>query len=147
MITGILSQVTGQLEKRFLLNSFLPTLVFGLLLCLAVAAGSEGTGAALDLWEAQPANVQVLLAIAAVAAVFLVANLVANGTLGIIRLYEGYAWPASWFANWGRNYHHRRASNLLPRDRDAFEQRYPVYPRQLKPEDVAPTRLWNVLRS
>lgn len=147
MISGILGQVTGQLEKRFILNALFPTLVFALLLGLSVAAGANGgVAGAIGLWEGQSGTIQALLAIGGIAAVFVLANLVANGTLGITRIFEGYAFGNTFPAKWGRNYQHWRATKLAS-DPDRYQHRYPVYPRTLTPDNFAPTRLGNVLRS
>jgi hypothetical protein len=147
MISGILGQVTGQLEKRFILNALFPTLVFALLLCLSVAAGANGgVAGGLELWEAQSGSTQVLLAIGSITAVFVLANLIANGTLGITRIFEGYAFGRAFPARWGRNYHHWHATKLAS-DPDRYQKRYPVWPRTLTPDRFAPTRLGNVLRS
>jgi hypothetical protein len=147
MVSTILSQVTGQLERRFLLNAFFPTLIFSTLVGLVVATGVRSVSEVVDLWDDQSSLVQTLLVIGSVAAVLVLANVVANGTLAITRLFEGYAAPASWFADWGRNYHHWRAGKILRDNPELFEQRYPVHPRKLQSANVAPTRLGNLLRS
>ncbi len=146
MVSGILGQVTGQLEKRFILNALFPTLVFALLLGLTAAAGAKGVGAGVGSWEDASGGIQALLAIGATAAVLVAANLIANGTLGIIRLYEGYVWENGPVAQWGRNYHHWRAKKLIS-EPDRYQKQYPVYPRVLEVANVAPTRLGNVLAS
>ena len=43
MLTGILNGVTGQLDKRFLLNAFFPTVVFSI--AEALQRLDAGTGA------------------------------------------------------------------------------------------------------
>jgi hypothetical protein len=147
MVSSVLGQVTGQLGRRFLLNAFFPTLVFSLLVALVVAGGSGGVSGGVDWWDEQSSVIKWLLVIGWVALIFVLANLIANGGLAIIRLFEGYVAPASWLARWGRNYHHWRAAKTLEADRDAFERRFPVYPRSLRTKDLAPTRLGNLLRS
>ena len=62
MITSVLGQVTGQLNQRFLLNAFFPTLVFSLLVA-AVVTGLALAGAEVMLGRV-PAWVQVPTAIA-----------------------------------------------------------------------------------
>jgi hypothetical protein len=144
MIASVLSQVTGQLEKRFLLNAFFPVLIFGLLLLLAFAAGANGVDSAVDTWEKFSTVVKTLLVIGAVTAVFLMANIVANGALWIVQLFEGYAAPRT-LAKWGQNRHHKRAKKLLESNSTTFQAVYPVWPRKLTPDDVAATRLGNLL--
>jgi hypothetical protein len=165
MISGILSQVTGQLESRFLLNAFFPTLVFLLAMGLAVAAGAGGTAAAIALWDGLDVTTKALLAIGAVALVFLLANLLSSGMLQVVGLFEGYVWPVRLVAPWARNRELDRAGKLLgkasqkkedggkrnedeaERLEDKLERRFPVWPRTLTASDVAPTRLGNVLLS
>lgn len=146
MISGILGQVTGQLDKRFLLNAFFPTLLFSLLVGLVVTAGTGGAAGAVDHWNKATTAVHVLIIIGWVAAVLVVANLVANGTQWIIRLFEGYAKPASWLGRWGRSYQVRRARRAKA---DVVDLRFPVNkrPRDLEWSDMAPTSLGNVLKS
>ncbi|HWC09263.1 MAG TPA: hypothetical protein VG458_09435, partial [Solirubrobacterales bacterium] len=140
MVETILSKVTGQLEKRFVLNALFPTLVFALALALVGAAGRDGVPPAIDKWEGLSAGIQVLLAIGAVGAVFLVANILANGSLTITRIFEGYAFPSCLFAKPARNWQHARAGRKLKKAKssylaaDHFETTFPVYPREFTPE-------------
>jgi hypothetical protein len=144
MIQAVLAQVTGQLENRFLLNAFFPTLVASLLAAAVVSTGYGGVDAVIDSWEEQSAAVQALSAIAWIAAVLVVANVVASSILFIIGVFEGYHLPApireagqaQWFHKWGQ-----------VTDADVKQRRYPVHPARLTWKDLAPTRLGNVLRS
>src|SRR3954454_15044720 len=147
MVASILSQVTGQLEKRFLLNAFFPALLFSIALGLTCAASFGGIAAGIEWWGQQDGVVQALLVIGWVALTFVFANVLANGTLDIVRLFEGYARPAKWFAGWGRNHHLRTAAEVLERSEDEFQRRFPPFPRHLTKEQVAPTRLGNILLS
>jgi hypothetical protein len=154
MVSAILGQVSGQLEKRFILNAFFPTLVFGLALGAAVAAGAGGISAAVDLWEGQDSLTKVLLVIGAVSLVLVGANLLSNGMQRVIELFEGYVGVPKWLADWARAHQLRRAAKLQAKvdggdevAADAFQRSFPVYPRELRREHVAPTRLGNVLRS
>jgi hypothetical protein len=147
MVASILSQVTGQLEKRFLLNAFFPTLLFSIALGLTVAASFGGITGAIEWWNEQDTVVKTVLVVAWVALTFVFANVLANGTLGIVRLFEGYRWPASWFASWGRNHQLNQAAQALARSEDEFQRRFPPFPRELTKDQVAPTKLGNVLLS
>lgn len=146
MITSILGQVTGQLDKRFLLNAFFPTLAFLLACAAVVTTGTGGVAAAIASWSSASTVVQALIVIASVAATLVGANLVANGTLWIIRLFEGWAPPVSWLGRWGASHQLRRARSA---SLDELHARFPVHkpPEQLTWRDMAPTRLGNVLRS
>lgn len=154
MFASVLDQVTGQLDKRFLLNAFFPTLVFALLMGLIVVSGVTGIDDAITWWDEQPSVVQIVLTIGAVAAVFVVANVVAASILAITRLFEGYAFPASLFAGWAREWHHWRWERLADADSDDENKKREKrrkrqrFPEQIKgADDLAPTRLGNVLRS
>jgi len=147
VIPSVLGQVTGLLDKRFLLNAFFPTLLFSLIVALVVTAGTGGVADAVKHWEEEAAAaVRVLVVVGWVAGTLVVANLVANGTLWIIRLFEGYAQPASWLSRWGQSYQLWRAGRVSD---DDIEARFPVHkPRdELKWCDMAPTSLGNVLLS
>jgi hypothetical protein len=144
LITGILGQVTGQFERRFLLNAFFPTVVFSLLAGVVVTAATGGVANAVRSWEGETPAVQTLIVIAWTAAVLVAANLVANGTFWIIQLFEGYVGPLRWAAGWAREY---QLGHALRADHDLRQRRYPVYPDKLRREDIAPTTLGNVLLS
>jgi hypothetical protein len=159
VIATVLGELTGQLERRFLLNAFFPALLFTLALALSAAAGAGGVDAAINSWEEQDTFVQVLMVIGWVAGAFVLANLLANGIIFITRLFEGYTVPAGWFiARLARERQHKQAHALLTKatsggeaDRvvaeDRFQQSFPLDPRQLRRDDFAPTRLGNLLRS
>lgn len=173
MVSAILGQVTGQLERNFLLNAFFPMLVFALAVGLAVAVGTGGTAPAIAVWEQQDTATKVLLTIAAVGLVFLLANLLSNGMLLVIKLYEGYLPPARWVAPWARNRQMQRGKQLYDGARDglaaakgmsegtekerkraevsaaedALQKSFPVPPAALTADKVAPTRLGNILLS
>ncbi|MDX6623841.1 MAG: hypothetical protein QOE75_1773 [Solirubrobacterales bacterium] len=155
MFTTVLDQLTGALEKRFLLNAFFPMLIFSLALGLSVAAGADGVLPAIESWEGLDGGIQVLLVIAAAGLIFVAANILANATHTIISLFEGYLPPASWFGRRACDWQLWRARKLLddddPRSQeeslDRFQRTFPVYPDPLEKMDVAPTRLGNVLRS
>ena len=153
MIGTVLGQVTSQLEKRFILNALFPSIAFVLAAGAAIAAGADGPVAALGAWEAQSAAEKALTAIAAVAGVFLFANLLANGMQWVITLFEGYAWPVSLVASPARRRQLKRAHDLLVKaeedspSADRFQLTFPLYPTTLTANDVTPTRLGNILRS
>jgi hypothetical protein len=157
MISTILGQVTGQLEKRFVLNALFPSLVFVLALGATIAAGFNGPVASIEAWEGDSTGARVLITIAAVGGVFLFANLLNNGMQGVVALFEGYRLPEV-IAAPARRHQLGRASEQLAKAKegtdpehqeaaDLFQLTFPVYPETLAAGDVAPTRLGNVLRS
>jgi hypothetical protein len=146
MITSILGQITGQLDRRFILNAFFPTMLFSLLLTFVIAAQTAGIDATVSSWEDRPVPVRVLIVVAWGAGVLVGANLVANGTLWIIQLFEGYVRPLRWVSGWGRRYQLDKATSA---EDDYLQVRFPVHKpaSELTWKDVAPTSLGNVLKS
>jgi hypothetical protein len=144
MITSVLGQITGQLNQRFLLNAFFPTLLLSLLIGMVISTETGGVTAALEDWEERTTAIRLLIVIGWVAGVLVAANLVANGTLWIIQLFEGYVGPLRPFSRWGRRYQLHRATSASGYTR---QTRFPVYPATLGWKDVAPTSLGNVLKS
>ena len=93
MITTVLDTVTGQLGKRFLLNAFFPILLFSLLAAAVVTPGGDDLSASVAAYEEQSAAAKALIVIAWVAVILVAANLLANASMSIIRLFEGYTLP------------------------------------------------------
>lgn len=161
MIGSVLGQVTGQLEKRFVLNALFPTLAFAIAMLLAVSAAMDsGPLAVVESWEADSTSAKVLITIGGVAAIFLAANLLSNGMQSVIRLFEGYGvWPP-FIAKLARRRQLARAQALIKKAettnkdgakreaaKDRFEVTFPVYPETLGVAHVLPTRLGNILKS
>jgi hypothetical protein len=144
MIQAVLSQVTGQLESRFLLNAFFPTLLASLLAGAVVATDFGGVDAVVESWEEQSAAVQALIAIAWVAAVLVVANVVASSILFITGIFEGYRLPGRIRRAGQAERFHKWEQTTDPDER---QRKYPVHPAPPTWEDFAATRLGNVLRS
>ncbi|MFL5897494.1 MAG: hypothetical protein ACJ76D_03395 [Solirubrobacterales bacterium] len=160
MIGTVLGQVTGQLEKRFILNALFPTLVFVLAWVLAVAVGTDtGPLGPVERWENDSTGARVVIAIGVIAAVFLLANLLANRMQGVIRLFEGYGVRPRSLADVGRRRQLARARKLIDvatssednakreAAKNLFELSYPSFPQTLGKKNVAATRLGNILRS
>jgi hypothetical protein len=139
MLTEVIQTSLGVLDRRFVLSAFLPTVVFAGLAGLTVLPG------ALNGWQRQSGAMQIMYAVAFLAAALLVASLVAN--LPLIRFYEGY-WGTPvgrGLARLGRA-HHRAVLDRLGREGNyqKVERRYPL-PSCL--DEVQPTTLGNVLRN
>jgi uncharacterized membrane protein SirB2 len=138
LLSTIIAQVTGQLDQRFALNAFFPTLVFAMLAALVVVSGTSGIEPAIEWWEAEPGIVQALLLVGGVAVVFVAANLVANNILWITQLFEGYRVPKL-FATSARRYQYARFESASDEDR---RSRYPL---MTPAENFAATRLGNLI--
>lgn len=139
MLTTVLDQLTGQLERRFLINAFFPVLVASMAGVLVVVIGNGGVDDGLTLWRRQDGAVQIAVIVGLVAVDFVVANVLSNGILGITRLFEGYR-AGKTLASWGRNYHFHRLHQIV--DNDAKHIRYP---QARTADQLAPTALGNYL--
>lgn len=115
MFTTFLQTISGYFNKRFLLSSFFPSLVFGglsLLLCVSM----RGPKSAIEHWNAQPTEWRVFLAVAFFMALLFLAYLLESFSTGLTRLYEGYWHGIPLLNRWGQarcNFHQRRWDYLL----------------------------------
>jgi len=89
MFSTVLKEITGYLDKRFVLSIFFPSLTFwGLALVLVVI--TQGSAQTLKAWGRQPTEVRAFLIILFLAWVTFFAYLLANHLTALTRLYEGY---------------------------------------------------------
>lgn len=140
-------------DRRFFINALLPSVLFCGLVVTVVFAGTQGVGAAVQAWNAAPADVKTLQVSGFVAAVGLLASGLASQRTNVLRWFEGY-WssPAGLvLARIGRRYHRRRHARLgalvVNGDPHAYETVYLRYPPVTQPEQVMPTRLGNLLKN
>lgn len=89
-MNDLLGRVASVLERRFLLVSFLPALIFsgGLTLLTTLASGTLGRN--LTLWGTLPASVQFGLLLGFLAAVWLAAGFLDSQLRNVVKLFEGY---------------------------------------------------------
>jgi hypothetical protein len=151
MVADALAQLSTILNRRFLFNALLPTLVFFSLLA-ALVTDRVGSLAALGTWWV---NLDVLSKALAVlsylAAVWFLAAAVASQWRGIVRLFEGY--PAMRLLRGhvpGVRWHEARKRRLWDGTEDGDIEPEPntAYARYPLPEDddeVLPTTLGNIL--
>jgi hypothetical protein len=143
MLTSLSGGLLGQLDRRFVLTAWLPSMLcWGGLGSLIVTG--VGWSHATRWWLREPAQFQVTLLVLALAWITFSAYLVAALVPVFIRAGEGY-WP-SWlsrFRDWrlGR----QRARQAAMRDAETFARRHADYP--LREASVMPTRLGNILRA
>lgn len=147
MFNTVLSTVTGQLDKRFLLNAFFPAGVALLAVAAIVITAVSSISSAGDWWSAQTNVIQVLLAVGSVGATFVLANALTNNMLWITRLFEGYVIRGR-IGLWGRRHQLAKYNNAKTKD----EQKRTDYPvplvaKDLRTDDVRPTSLGNILRN
>jgi hypothetical protein len=82
------------------------------------------------------------------AAVLVAANLLANASISIVRLFEGVTLPSS-VGRHGRSHWYKKATDAMDGGDPARDLKYPLPSPgvELAYEDLAPTRLGNILRS
>lgn len=142
MFATVFTQLTGLLDRNFVLNALLPALVSSIIGLLVVLAGADGVDAGLDAWGRQDGMVQTALVILAVAWLFALATLISSQTLTIVRAFEGYIGPFRWLRQFGEAWHERRRKKWLSKDRyDRVATEYALG------SDTLPTRLGNILLS
>ena len=125
MFSTILKEVTGYFDRRVLISTFFPILVFfggTLLLVLFIEVGRAELLAA---WNRQPGTVQAILIAGVLILVGFLTFVLVNLRDALDRLYQGY-WPriglvAAVSRYWRENFDRRRAALLL-QDRE-LEQR------------------------
>lgn len=144
MLTSLSGGLLGLLDRRFILNAWLPVmLLWGGLGALVVSGVGWPTAA--HWWLSQPGQFQAVLLVVTLAWITFWAYLVAALIPAFIRSAEGY-WPRwlSWLSGWCRNRHRARQA-ALAKDTAAFSRWHAEYP--LRAANVMPTRLGNILRA
>lgn len=149
MIADLVTQTTGLLQRRFVLNAFVPTVAaVGLLTALVAAMSTTGLGDALSWLERLSGLRQTLLGVLALAVAAVLAGLLAAGTPTLVRWHEGY-WDSSagrWLGRLGADWH-RRQLGALAADPRADGRVAAEYPLPSRPEEVMPTRIGNILKN
>lgn len=142
-MSAILDSAASILERRFLVNAFLPAIIFfGAYFMFFLWATRRLAGVVHAIASAQVSS-QFIVVIAALALAWFCAAFIASQWRNLIRLYEGYLFtgPLEKLAELGRFAHlSRRVAH-----KNAGRSRYYEYSR--RPADVLPTRLGNVLRA
>jgi hypothetical protein len=151
MFNSVLGTVTGQLDKRFLLNAFFPVGVALLTLAAVILTAFSSISSAADWWSAQQSVIQAVVAIGSVGLTFVLANALANNMLWITRLFEGYVIRGR-IGLWGCRYQlaqfgaasEEQQRTDYPLNREAVAPMNPVPPTV---DTIRPTRLGNILRN
>jgi hypothetical protein len=151
MLGELMSETTSLLDRRFVLNAFLPCLLLTGLMTTVIVATRIGAGEALTAWSHESLAAKGLAAVAFVAFVLLLAGTLSSQFPLVTRCYEGY-WP-SWVGRpvqLGRRWHrfrYRRLVKLSAENPHAYETLYLRYPPPGHEAQVMPTRLGNILKS
>ena len=145
----MLTSISGSLDRRFLINTLVPCLLFATLLSIVFSSGADITAAAAE-WGRMDSASRVWLIGAVIGAASLLAVVLAAQASQILRLYEGY-WPTPagrLVAAVGRNWHLRRLAALAAsEDNQAYHLIHLRYPLPTQPEQVMPTSFGNMLKS
>lgn len=94
MFNDILDRATGLFDRRALISTVFPSLVFWLLTTIIVAIPQVGWSNAITMWNTLNGTAQALLLIAFFAWIVFWSFLILNFRTALVRLYEGY-WPTS----------------------------------------------------
>lgn len=168
MFIDVLDKVSGLLDRRFLLNAFLPVLIFWGLLFLVVGFGTGYLDQIVALWDAQPNLIKAIQIVAGVAGVTVCAQILVSQSTNLLYLYEGYwrsehwwGWLGWWLQSQGQSWHIARIRSLTRRisaaQADEQQQDYYqrskdrlhhlFYPPETRPEAIMPTRIGNILKA
>lgn len=91
MFNDVLKEVTGIVDRRFLLNAFFPCLFFWGLLGIVLALGSGWeTAKLLQIWNQQDITLKTLQIIGLITLVTFSASILTSQAFAILRFYEGY---------------------------------------------------------
>ena len=151
MFGSVFSTVTGFLDSRFLVNYFLPSLLFSALLVVVWVVGNERVPEAVSWWGQSTAQ-QTFQITGFLVWVLLFAHVVASRAEAVLRFYEGY-WDfpgGDALRRLGQSWHQRRLARIgaaLNSDWRRYQEIYAGYPLPTQPDEVMPTRLGNILKN
>lgn len=148
MFNDAFKEVTGILDRRFLLNAFFPCLIFcGMLIVVVImGAGGDLTKIA-EAWSKQDVGVQILQIAGFLSLTTVFSGIVDSQIPTIIRFYEGYPPLNRYFAVIGKHFHQKRLKQLGEDEEKYHGYLYSYYPSHHQSEHVMPTRLGNILKS
>jgi len=152
MFNDILTQVTGILNRRFLLNTLFPSFIFwGLLLAVIVFGRGNSIPEIANSWNKQENNLKIIQLISFISLVGFSSNILSSQQTRILRFYEGY-WNCSLLENIGKRWYKAKHEKLdqkidaNPSD-PCYQEIYLRYPPPKQREQVMPTRLGNILKN
>ena len=126
MFSDVLKEVTGIVNKRFLLNAFSPCLFFwGVLGIVLVVSGGWDTTKLLQTWNQQDTALKTLQIIGFITLVTFSASVLTSQAFAILRFYEGYwNFPLSRLLRQvGEGWHQTRLDQLdIPNRLDSLNQ-------------------------
>ncbi len=91
MFNDVLKEVTGLLERRFLLNAFFPSLIFwGLLIIVALAGTGWDLSRIAQIWNQQDITFKTIQIVGFLSWVIFFSGILNSQLNAIVRFYEGY---------------------------------------------------------
>jgi hypothetical protein len=155
MLSSVLNQITGILDKRFLLNSFFPSFIFSGLLLVIFFVGQGNLGETVLVWNQQGSILQALEVTGFICWATFLSSVLASQLNTILRFYEGYwSFPLSLFKKCGRARYKRNLEIFEGKldknektDDSYYEEIYLFYPPRKRPHEIMPTRLGNILKN
>jgi hypothetical protein len=152
MFSTILKEVTGFLDRRFILYVLFPSLLFWGLLLGIWEVGPGILAEAIRRWDAQEGIFKTLQLIGFIAWVTFFSFVLDSQLTAILRLYEGYwDFPLGRYLHaLGKGWHVTRLEKLqaaLSENPGLYEAIYLGYPLPTQADKVMPTRLGNILKS
>ncbi|MCC3499428.1 MAG: hypothetical protein JGK03_15350 [Microcoleus sp. PH2017_25_DOB_D_A] len=115
MFNDVLKEVTGVLDRRFLLNAFFPSLTFwGLLVVVAFAGAGWDLVKVAQIWNQQDVTFKTLQIVGCLSWVTFFSGILTSQLTAIVRFYEGYwNFPLSRrLAAIGKSWHQDRLKEL-----------------------------------
>jgi hypothetical protein len=98
MFSTLLKEVTGYFDRRTLLSTFFPCLLFWLIGIATVSLTNSGYEATLHTWNSWPAGTQAWAIVGLLVVTSISALLLVNFRSSLVRSFEGY-WPDRWPLN------------------------------------------------
>ena len=115
MFNDVFREITGVLDRRFLLNAFFPSLIFwGLLVVVAFAGAGWDLVKLAQIWNKQDVTFKTLQIVGCLSWVTFFAGILTSQLTAIVRFYEGY-WNfplGRRLAVIGKNWHQERLKEL-----------------------------------
>ncbi len=147
MFNDALKEVTGLLDRRFLLNVFFPCLVFcGLLMVVGVVGSGEDLLKIAAAWSKQEAGVQILQVVGFLSIITVFSGIIDSQLPAIIRFYEGYSLLPR-LATTGKDFHKKRLQQLGKEEAKYYGYLQSYYPSHYQPKQVMPTQFGNILKN
>jgi hypothetical protein len=151
MLGSLIAQTGTALGRRAYVSAFLPA-VLALGAIIGIVAVNRGLADSARSWDDQSNTVKAMEIAAFVASAAIVAGLIVDGSVGIMRLYEG-GWGVLGRGIGMRAVRwHRKRLSVLAAEIEAgqtavYAKIYSSYPLPTQPGEVMATQLGNVLKN